>query len=121
MARLRIRVKKAVRCVLVDDRGFTLVEMLIVIAIIGILAAIAVPSFSKVTESAKRKACDANVKTLENLVVLYRLDTGSYPGDVQALVTDGYLEKEVTCPVNGDEYEIDRDTGDLTCPYCSTH
>jgi len=120
MVEVLVGSRKAVRRVIIDGRGFTLVELLIVIAIIGILAAVAVPSFSKITESAKKKACEANIKTLEGVAVLYRLDTGSYPEDVHTLVSNGYLDGEVTCPVHGDEYEID-DEGNVTCPYCSEH
>lgn len=116
MTNLLVWTKKALRRVLVDGRGFTLVEMLIVLAIMGVLAAVAVPSFSKVTESAKDKACDANVKTLDNLVALHGLDAGKYPENVAELVTDGYLDAKVTCPLKGDEYKIDGNTGDVTCP-----
>lgn len=125
MRELGMRVRKAVHRVVCDRRGFTLIEMLIVIAIIGILAAIAVPSFSKVTQAAKKKACEANVQTLERLIDLYRVDNGKDPDSVEQLA--GYLEtgELPKCPVTGDEgataYVFDEDDeGNVTGVHCAS-
>ncbi|PKK91761.1 MAG: hypothetical protein CVV64_03605 [Candidatus Wallbacteria bacterium HGW-Wallbacteria-1] len=61
-----------------NRRGFTLIELMIVIAIIGILAAIAIPNFSKARKQARLKACIANMRTLEGAIEMYDMDsTGS--------------------------------------------
>ena len=60
--------------------GFTLVELLIVIAIITVLIAIGLPVMQRVREKAKQTACIANLHQIQMALRLYRLDEGGYPG-----------------------------------------
>lgn len=63
-------------------RGFTLVELLIVVIILAILAAIIVPQFSAATDDATQSAYDTNIANLRGAIDLYRQQHGTYPGAV---------------------------------------
>lgn len=66
-------------------RGFTLLELLVVLAILGFLAIIAVPQVLKYLSSAKTDTARIQVTQLGATLDLYRLDTGSYPTEEQGL------------------------------------
>ena len=67
-----------------QDRAFTLVELLIVIIIVGILAAIAIPQFGDSSQDARIAALDANLTGVRNSVELYfHQHRNAYPGTVQ--------------------------------------
>jgi prepilin-type N-terminal cleavage/methylation domain-containing protein len=62
-----------------NRRGFTFVELLIVMVIIGILLANTIPQFAGVTRSAERVAVKANLKTIDSVIMLYRAAHGVFP------------------------------------------
>ncbi len=64
----------------VAQRGFTLVELLIVVIILAILAAIIIPQFTAATDDATQSAYDTNVANIRSAVDLYRQQHGEYPG-----------------------------------------
>lgn len=66
-----------------DKKGFTLMEMLIVVAIIAILVAIAVPTFNSSLDKARKAADDANIKTAYMESILHTEDPDLYPGEVK--------------------------------------
>jgi type II secretion system protein G len=68
--------------------GVTLIELLIVVLILGALAAIAIPRITASSTTAKTNACAANIDIMNSQIELYRADTGSYPTTLTALVTD---------------------------------
>ena len=103
-----------------DSKGFTLVELMVVLLIIGILIAIAIPIYNSTQKNAKQRACEANIRTIEGAAAQYYSKEGTWPGDISVLVGE-YLKKEPKCPFgeNLDEntvtYEIDENTGEVRC------
>lgn len=90
------------------EKGFTLVELLVVVLILGALAAIAIPRISQSAETAKINACKTNVNLINSQIELYRANTGDWPSNLNDLVSaseyfpDGLPE----CPF-GDAYSYD--------------
>lgn len=79
-------------------KGFTLIELMIVIAIIAILAAIIVPSFVRSRQRAQLTACEENEKSLATALEMYAADNeGLYPTALGKL-TPNYLNKLPSCP-----------------------
>jgi len=75
-----------------SDRGFTLIEVLIVVVIVAILAAISVPIYIQYVEGARAADPQATIGAIYNAAKMYRQDQGEYPTDVQVLETEEYLE-----------------------------
>lgn len=75
------------------ERGFTLIEMMIVLAIIGILLTIAQPQFHQYTVRAKEAVLKENLFTLRDVIDQYRADKGKYPDTLQELVDNRYIRK----------------------------
>jgi general secretion pathway protein G len=79
--------------------GFTLLELIIVIAIIGILATIAMPALKNVPIRAKESVLKTNLRTLRDMIDQYYGDKGKYPTELAALVDEGYVRKLPTDPM----------------------
>ena len=81
------------------EGAFTLIEVLVVVAILGILAAIVVPRLMDRPDEAKRVAAKADVAAIVQVLKLYRLDNGFYPTTDQGL--GALVQRPTTNPVPG--------------------
>jgi len=79
------------------QRGFTLIEIMVVIAILGILAALIVPKIMSRPDEARRIAAKQDIGTIMQALKLYRLDNGRYPSQEQNLTA--LVQKPATDPI----------------------
>ena len=82
-------------------RGFTLIEMMIVMAIITILVSLAVPLYQKALVRAKESVLRNNLFTIRTVIDEYTYDKQKAPQSLQDLVTDGYLKDVPFDPMTG--------------------
>jgi len=68
-----------------NEDGFTLMEMLVVLVVIGLIAAVAIPQVMKLLGNAKAKAAKIQIQTLENGLNYFQLDMGRFPTDQEGL------------------------------------
>ncbi|MBA4493269.1 competence type IV pilus major pilin ComGC [Paenactinomyces guangxiensis] len=94
-----------------DERGFTLIEMLVVLFIIGLILAIAIPNLKEAGEKAREKADQANRNLISAQADNYYLEFGEYPASVAELVKRGYLRSVPKCPGGKGSYVINRSPG----------
>jgi general secretion pathway protein G len=80
-------------------RGFTLIELIVVVAIIGILATIAVPAMQTAPKRAREAALRENLFTIRSCIDQFHADRGRYPASLEELVCLGYLRSLPLDPV----------------------
>ena len=82
-------------------RGFTLIEILIVISIIGILITLAQPSFHRAVTAAREATLKENLFVLRDVIDQFYADNGKYPAALADLVEKGYIRRMPKDPVTG--------------------
>ena len=111
-----------------SKKGFTLVEIMIVVAIIGLLAAIAIPNFIKARTQARKNICISNLRTIYHATEEYMIDCNA-PTGVSMIVsaagattagyligTDNYIKDVPHCPTNNAGYPAVTTGSKPACP-----
>ena len=106
------------------QKGFTLIEIMIVVLIIGILLAIAVPNFVKARDSSRAKSCVANLKQIQAAKEQWAMDNKKNgtdtPGTTDIYGASAYVKAEPSCP-SGGTYTFGTVASDPTCSVGSPH
>jgi len=81
------------------ERGYTLIELIIVFTMIGILVGLALPEFRNAVKKAKENTLKENLYLFRTLINQYYSDKGKYPASLQTLVDESYLRKIPIDPI----------------------
>jgi len=84
-----------------NHRGFTLIEMVIVLALIGILVGVGIPQFKNSLKRGKEAVLQENLHTLRVMLNQYYIDKKKYPMTLYSLVDEGYLHTMPKDPITG--------------------
>lgn len=99
-------------------KAFTLIEIMVVVAIIGMLAAIAIPCISQATKTARQKACAINRKNIDAAKLRWALETQqpepATPTDADLFGAKRYIEHKPDCPASG-RYTLNAVEEKCTC------
>ncbi len=107
----------------VRQRGFTIIELLIVMAILGMLAVMVAPNLFNQADSARRDAVLSQISSLGSALDAYRLDIGQYPDSLDGLVRDTsgrstwngpYIRGELPVDPWGNDYQYESEGRDYT-------
>lgn len=104
------------RALRTQDDGFTLLEVMYVVLVLGILVSIAIASHSVSTDRSLRVACHENIRILDTAVVMYQQQHGDPPESLAAISSQVAGRKAyATCPAGDLPYAYNSITGQITC------
>lgn len=104
-----------------NQAGFTIIELMIVVTLIGILAALALPNLIQTPRKTKEAVLKTNLHTMRDTLDQYHADRGTYPTSLEALVDEGYLREIPVDPIAGtNEWDVEYDEIDYEEPPAET-
>jgi general secretion pathway protein G len=98
-----VRAREKARVAKGWQRGFTLIELMVVMAIISIIISIALPIYQKSLIRAKESVLRNNLFTIRSMIDEYTIDKQKAPESLQELVSDGYLRQVPQDPMTGSD------------------
>ncbi len=112
--------QKLMKAIHKNQKGFTLVELMVVVVIIGVLVAIAIPIYGTVTRNAEDRAHEANIRTIKGAVQMYAIESSPPATNISSgtLVDiyptlDNYLEAGLKPPRGNDPYQFYMASGEV--------
>jgi general secretion pathway protein G len=92
-----------------DEKGFTMIELMIVVIIIGVLAAIAIPVYSNAAQESKISRAKGDLRTLESAIVIYHAENNKYPdeGNLESALVPDYIKAMPKDPWDNEDYEYE--------------
>jgi general secretion pathway protein G len=105
-----------------SEQGFTLLELLVVMTIIGILAAIAIPALRDSPQRAREAALRGDLFTMRSTIDQFHGDKGYYPPDLATLVSEGYLRQIPIDPMtkSRDTWQVEQEQVEADSESAST-
>ncbi len=95
-----------------SERGFTIVELLLVMSLLGVLVAVLLPRYQDLTPEAKVAATQANLHSLRSAVTLYAGKTRGFPPNLDSLVSKGFIRKIPKEMINNTDNVVLNPSGD---------
>jgi len=113
---------KKIRKLLKQQEGFTLVELMIVVVILGILSGIGIQQYGRIQDNAKKAAHEANHRIIKSAVQMYLMTADPLPEldaiNLKTIKDAGYLDSQIVNPyTNTDNYEITIEEGEESGTY----
>lgn len=107
-------------------KAFTLVEIMIVIAIVGVLVAIAIPNYMKARKTARAKMCQENLAKITGAVDQWAFENNKSQGESGPEMTvlvgpEKFLKRTAYCPIGNTPYEVPNVGQDAVCPNVAEH